>query len=85
MRVKKKARLLLEDLLARQHATRSANYQTACHARKQRMAQLNQRGTNYMVIPGSGKTYGQFAIPQIGEIYAKKGIPQLLTFEPDKK
>lgn len=39
----------------------------------------------YMVIPGSGKTYGEMAVPQIDDVYAQKALPPLIGFNHDKK
>lgn len=39
----------------------------------------------YLVIPGSGKTYGQLAVPQIDDVYSKRAAPPLIGFDAEKK
>lgn len=43
-RVRKKARLVVEDVEARRQGARSPDYLAACHERRQQVAELNRRG-----------------------------------------
>jgi len=44
-RVQQKARLLIEDVLARKQGARQHDYLAQCHERREAMALLNKRGT----------------------------------------
>lgn len=45
------------------------------------IAVFEQEFLAYLEVPGTGKTYGDMAIPAIDDVYAKKGMPPLIELK----